>query len=107
MVLLVISLARLSKWLGIGIEAAKGTDDIRLLHAEIVPPQAQGVGVRRLLRAEPTITAPVIGGTDGATAGMSHRTKAWCAMCHHDADRPTALAFDTDAVRRRIGLTPV
>src|SRR6476659_346269 len=84
------------------VDLAEGTDQVGIAASlPILHPTRQRAGVGCIHRAEAAVPAAVVGGTEGAAAGVGHRAQAGGAVSDHDADVAAPLALDADAVFRQ------
>src|SRR6266536_5632012 len=89
------------------VEGAEHPGQVRVVHAELLPPGGQRRGVRGLHRAEAAVTAAAVRRAQRAAAGLGYRPEAGRAVGDHHARDPGPLALDAHAVAADIGSAPV
>ena len=96
-----------AKWLGVGIETAKGPDEVGWRDAQMaLPPGAERRCVRRLLGTKAAVAATVVGRREHRIPPASPAQTRRAAR-HHDAHCTPPLAFEAHTVRWGVRLAPV
>src|SRR5712692_9489533 len=93
----------LAECFGVGVEGAEHPPQVPIIHAQSLPLFAESARVRRFHWPEAAVTAALIGRADRAAARLRHRAEAGYSFGDHHARRAPPLAFQADAVFRRIG----
>src|SRR6186997_214775 len=90
---------RVAERLGTRVEGLEDTLDAALAESELAEPRDHRRGVRRLHRAEAAVAPTVVRRTQGAAAGVGHRSETGSPVCDRDTDDPSRLALRADAGR--------
>src|SRR5512143_2836123 len=97
--LVLIGITRHPEGGGPGVVGAEGANEVGPGRAEVLlPPAAEGRGVRRLRGAEAAVAAALVRGADRPAAGLGDGPEAGRAVGGHDADRGPALALEAHRV---------
>src|SRR5262249_39551579 len=99
--------ALLAECRGPCVEGTVDLYQVQFPNAQAAEPLAQRNRVRRLLRPVATVTAAIVCRAKRAAAGVSDRAETRRAVRDHHAHVSAQLAFEADAVRRRVRLALV